>query len=212
MNRPVTAAETETEVGAGAGRRKPWERRLAIGAGNFVSLCVLGVLAMLVTLAYEWGQPADAEGRACCWEENATPEWTADTLGVRVPETATDRRAGFYSNVQYDAALLTFTVSTAEADRFLQPLLGERSEMSHNRHPQEPGYTRSDGFTHLGLPEPETFTEGVRITSVCPREAKTPESNALGLCVDIHAHEFRPGTTRVYLWAGSDAPIRKPPN
>ncbi|MFI0204214.1 MULTISPECIES: hypothetical protein [Streptomyces] len=206
MNRPATAAA------AGAGRRKPWQRRLAIGAGIFASLCILGVLAMALTLAYEWGQPAaDAEGRACCWEENATPEWTAGVLGLRVPETATDRRAGLHSNVQYDAALLTFTVSTAEADRFLQPLLREGAQMARNRHPEEPGYTRSDGFTHLGLPEPETFTEGMRITSVCPHEAKTPESDALGLCANIHAHEFQAGTTRVYIWAGSDAPLQKPP-
>ncbi|MCX4958099.1 hypothetical protein [Streptomyces virginiae] len=203
MNRPATAA--------GTGRRKPWQRRLAIGAGIFVSLCILGVLAMLLTLTYEWGQPADAEGRACCWEENATPEWTAGVLGLRVPETATDRRAGLHSNVQYDVALLTFTVSTAEADRFLQPLLREGAQMARNRHPEEPGYTRSDGFSHLGLPEPETFTEGMRITSVCPREAKSPESEALRLCAEIHAHEFQPGTTRVYIWAGSDAPLQKPP-
>ncbi|MFG2971597.1 hypothetical protein ACGFYY_01170 [Streptomyces sp. NPDC048331] len=209
-SRPPTGGPAQ-EPDTGAERRKPWQRRLAIGAGIFVSLCVLGVLTMLVPLAHEWGRPADAEGRACCWEENATPEWTAGALGVRVPEAATDRRAAFHSNVQYDAALLTFTVSTAEADRFLQPLLREGDPMARNRHPYEPGYTRSDGFSHLGLPEPETFTEGMRVTSVCPREAKSPESGALRLCVDIHAHEFRPGTTRVYLWAGSDAPLQKPP-
>ncbi|MFF4421141.1 hypothetical protein ACFY04_10200 [Streptomyces sp. NPDC001549] len=194
----------------GAGRRKPWQRRLAIGAWVFSVLCVLGVLGMLVTVVYEMRQPAEAERRKCCWEENATPEWTAGVLGVQVPEAATDRRAGLHSNVQYDAALLAFTVTTAEADRFLQPLLREGAQMARNRHPEEPGYTRSDGFGHLGLPEPETFAEGMRITSVCPREAKTPESGALRLCAKIHAHEFQPGTTRIYLWAGSDASIPKP--
>ncbi|KPI10899.1 hypothetical protein OV450_3207 [Actinobacteria bacterium OV450] len=194
-----------------AGTRKPWQRRLAVAAWVFTGLCVLGFLGTALTVMYEMRQPAEAERRMCCWEENATPEWTAGLLGVHVPETATDRRAGLHSNVQYDAALLAFTVTTAEADRFVQPLRRDGTQMVPNLHPEEPGFTRSDGFTHLGLPEPETFVEGMRSTSVCPREAKTPESGALGLCAEIHTHEFQPGMTRIYLWAGSDAPLDKPP-
>ncbi|WP_331720568.1 hypothetical protein OG851_42245 (plasmid) [Streptomyces sp. NBC_00161] len=195
---------------AGAGRRKPWQRRLAIGAWVFSGLCILGVLGMVLTVIYGLRYPTEYQEK-CCWEQNATPEWVAKTMGLQVPQTATDRRAGLHTNVQYDVALLAFTVPTAEADRLLQPLLREGTQMARNRHPEEPGYTRSDGFTHLGLPEPETLVEGLRITSVCPRDAKTPESGALRLCTKIHAHEFQPGTTRIYLWAGSDAPIEKPP-
>ncbi|MFK0050119.1 hypothetical protein ACIQU4_39660 [Streptomyces sp. NPDC090741] len=195
---------------AGAGRRKPWQRRLAIGAWVFSGLCILGVLGMVLTGMYGLRYPTEDQ-KKCCWEQNATPEWVAKTMGLQVPQTATDRRAGLHTNVQYDVALLAFTVPTAEADRFLQPLLREGTQMARNRHPEEPGYTRSDGFTHLGLPEPETLVEGMRITSVCPHDAKTHESGALRLCTKIHTHEFQPGTTRVYLWAGSDAPIEKPP-
>ncbi|MFI1281846.1 hypothetical protein ACH4U5_14025 [Streptomyces sp. NPDC020858] len=196
---------------AGPGKRKwSWQRRLAVGAWVFSGLCILGVLGVVVMVGYGLREPAEHE-RNCCWEENATPEWTAGVMGLRVPETATDRRAGLHTNLQYDAALLAFTVTTAEADRFVQPLRREGTQMVRNRHPEEPGYTRSDGFTHLGLPEPETFVEGMRITSVCPRVAKTPESESLRLCAKIHVHEFQPGITRIYVWAGSDAAIDKPP-
>ncbi|MFJ7208330.1 hypothetical protein ACIQWR_32975 [Streptomyces sp. NPDC098789] len=127
-----------------------------------------------------------------------------------MPDAATDRRAGLHSNAQYDVVLLSFTVPTAEADRFLRPLRREGSEMARNRHPEKPGYTRGDGFTRLGLPEPETFVEGMRTVSVCPRDAKTPQSESLRLCAHAHAHEFRAGTTRIYLSASSDAPLEKP--
>ncbi|MFC9297182.1 hypothetical protein ACFTWH_01610 [Streptomyces sp. NPDC057011] len=200
----------EPAAQAAAGRRKPWQRRLAIGAWAFSGLCILGFLGLVLSGMYWLGHPTEDQ-KKCCWEENATPELVAKTMGFQVPETATDRRAGLHTNLQYDAALLAFTVPTAEADRFLQPLLREGTQMARNRHPEEPGYTRRDGFSHLGLPEPETFTEGMRIASACPREAKTPESGAVRMCTEIHAHEFQPGTTRIYLWAGSEAAIGKPP-
>lgn len=197
---------------AGARRRKPWRRRLAIGAWIFSGLCVLGLLGVVLTVTYGLRQP-DGAGQArqpCCWAENATPEWVARTMGVQVPETATDRRAGLHSNGQCDVALLAFTVTTPEADRLVRPLRSEGSEMALNRHPEKPGYTRVDGFTHLGLPEPETFVEGMRTGSICPHDAKTPQSESLRLCANVYVHEFQPGTTRIYFWAGSEAPFEKP--
>ncbi|NXY94661.1 hypothetical protein HYE82_09700 [Streptomyces sp. BR123] len=89
----------------GAGRRKPWQRRLAIGAWLFSGLCVLGVLSLVLMIAYELRYPSE-EQKKCCWEENVTPDWMAGTMGFQVPETATDRRAGLHTNAQYDVALL----------------------------------------------------------------------------------------------------------
>ncbi|MEU8432998.1 hypothetical protein AB0F18_08785 [Streptomyces sp. NPDC029216] len=196
---------------SGTGKRKPWQRRLAIGAWVFSGLCVFGVLGMVLSVMYDVRQPAEREGRPCCWEENATPEWVAKTMGFQVPETATDRRAGLHTNVQYDVALLAFTVTTAEADRFLKPLQPEGTQFVRNTHPEEPGYTRSDGFGHLGLPEPETFVDGMRIGGFCRGDSRRPEGRAVQFCTNIYAHEFQPGTTRIYLRAGSDTPIEKPP-
>ncbi|MFB7977885.1 hypothetical protein [Streptomyces vinaceus] len=67
--------------------------------------------------------------KKCCWEQNAAPEWVAMSLGLQVPRTATDRRAGPHTNEPYDVVLLAFTVPTAKADWLLQPLLrkGTRS-------------------------------------------------------------------------------------
>ncbi|GAA3239661.1 hypothetical protein [Streptomyces lavendulae] len=189
---------------------RSWHRRLAIGAWVFTGLCVLGVLGLVLWSMYELTHPTE-EQKNCCWEQNVTPEWMARTMGFQVPETATDRRAGLNSNVQYDVALLTFTVTTAEADRFLKPLQREGTQLVRNTHPEEPGYTRSDGFSHLGLPEPETFVDGMRIGGLCHGDTKTPEGQAVQFCTKIYAHEFQPGTTRIYLWASSDANIDKPP-
>ncbi|MFD7558250.1 MULTISPECIES: hypothetical protein [unclassified Streptomyces] len=199
----------EVPAGVGIGER-PWRRRLVVGAWVFSGLCVLGVLGTVLMVMYGLRYPTD-EQKKCCWEQNVTPEWMAKTMGFQVPETATDQRAGLHTNAQYDVALLAFTVTTVEADRFLKPLQPEGTQLVRNAHPKEPGYTRSDGFSHLGLPEPETFVDGMRIGGLCRGDAKTPEGQAVQFCTDIYAHEFQPGTTRIYLWAGSDASIKKPP-
>ncbi|MFH7598984.1 hypothetical protein WDV06_28400 [Streptomyces racemochromogenes] len=195
----------------GPGIRKGYRRRLAVGAWVLAGLCVLGGLGWVLMLTYGLRYPG--EGRQqCCWEQNATPDWAATVTGLRVPDTAVDRRAGLHTNMQYDAVLLAFTVRTEEADRFLDPLRRQGTGMARNRHPEQPGHARGDGFAHLGLPEPETLVEGMRVTSVCPHDAQTPESDALRMCAKIHAYEFQPGTTRVYIRAESDANIEKPPS
>ncbi|MFI1280448.1 hypothetical protein ACH4U5_06710 [Streptomyces sp. NPDC020858] len=176
----------------------------------FSGLCVLGVLGTVLMVMYGLRHPTEGQ-KKCCWEQNVTPEWMAKTMGFQVPETATDRRAGLHTNAQYDVALLAFTVTTAEADRFLKPLQPEGTQLVRNAHPKELGYIRSDGFSHLGLPEPETFVDGMRIGGLCRGDTKTPQGQAVQFCTDIYAHEFHPGTTRIYLWAGSDAAIKKPP-
>ncbi|MET9570304.1 hypothetical protein ABZY34_14430 [Streptomyces virginiae] len=201
---------SHSEIPAGAGKRVgSWRRELAVGAWVFSGLCVLGVIGTVLMVVYGSGESAE-HTKPCCWEAHVPPEWAAKTMGFRVPETAIDRRAGLHTNGQYDVALLAFTVTTAEADRFLRPLQPEGTQLVRNAHPEEPGYTRSDGFSHLGLPEPETFVEGMRMGGLCRGDAKTLEGEAVRFCTDIYAHEFQPGTTRIYLWAGSDAAIDKP--
>ncbi|MFG2619471.1 hypothetical protein ACGFXC_17865 [Streptomyces sp. NPDC048507] len=190
-------------------RKRPGRRGLAAAAWAFSGLCALGLLGAVLIFAYGPSHPAE-ERRTCCWEQGATPEWTAKTMGFQVPDTAADRRAGLHSTPQYDVALLVFTVTTAEADRFLGPLQPEGTRLVRNTHPKKPGYTRIDGFSHLGLPEPETFVDGMRVGGVCRGDSKTPEGRAVQFCTDIYAHEFQPGTTRIYLRAASDAPIQKP--
>ncbi|MER6251386.1 hypothetical protein ABT224_08420 [Streptomyces sp. NPDC001584] len=137
----------------------------------FSGLCVLGVLGTLLMVMYGLRNPTEGQ-KKCCWEQNVTPEWTAKTRGFQVPETATGRRAGLHTNAQYDVALLTFTVTTAEADRFLH----RRSRRARN-------------WSAIPIPRSPGTGQAVR------------------LCTDIYAHEFRPGTTRIHLWAGSDAPM-----
>ncbi|MGW0365285.1 hypothetical protein [Streptomyces sp. NPDC002990] len=191
-------------------RRWSWRRRLTVGAVLFVGVggCLVLVAALLVGYA---SREAGEREEKCCWEENVTPAWMAEAMGVQVPQTATDRRAGFKTGLQYDVGLLSFTVAAQEADRFLQPLRREGSQMRRNITPKKPGYTSPEGFSHLGLPEPETFVEGMRITSVCGRDAHTPASEALKVCVSVHVHEFKPGTTRVYLGTVNEQSIGKPP-
>ncbi|MEU6863751.1 hypothetical protein ABZ924_10815 [Streptomyces sp. NPDC046876] len=203
MNHPAAPARVGKQ-------KRSWQRRLAIGAGGLAGVAIVGVLLTVLWAMAALRDPA-AYDKACCWEENVTPEWMAKTMGFEVPESATDRRAGLKTNAQYDVALLAFTVPTPEADRFLKPLQPEGTQLVRNTHPKDPGYTRSDGFSHLGLPEPETFVDGMRMGAVCRGDAKTPEGQGVQFCTDIYAHEFQRGTTRIYLWAGNEAGITKPP-
>ncbi|CAL9540914.1 hypothetical protein SUDANB120_04244 [Streptomyces sp. enrichment culture] len=202
MNRQETSTGSDEQ-------KRLLRRRFVLGVWLFTGLCILGVFGAFAVPGYLFF--TTEEQKNCCWVENATPEWTAKAMGFQVPETATDRRSGFHTNIQYDVVLLAFTVTTAEADQFLKPLQPEGTQLIRNTHPEKPGYTRSDGFSHLGLPEPETFVDGMRLGSLCRGDAKTPQGEAVQFCTKIYAHEFQPGTTRIYLWASSDAPLKKPP-
>lgn len=83
--------------------------------------------------------------------------------------------------------------------------------MIDNSHPKAKDYRPAAAFGHLALPEPETFVQGLRKTSLCPDDLTTPEGKYLQRCVDLFAHEFTPGTTRIYVRSTIEPSVTPPP-
>ncbi|MEU6633358.1 hypothetical protein ABZ905_34525 [Streptomyces parvus] len=83
--------------------------------------------------------------------------------------------------------------------------------MIGNSHPEEKDYRPAAAFGHLGLPEPETFVQGLRKASLCPDDLASPEGKYLQRCIDLFAHEFTPGTTRIYVRSTIEPSITPPP-
>jgi hypothetical protein len=136
---------------------------------------------------------------ACCRRDGVTPESLSAEIGIRIPETASDRRAGRKSGDRADTGVLAFTLPVEEADVYTSRLVRDGTKMISNLHPEKESYRPPDGFAHLGLPEPETLVEGLRKISVCPENLDTPEGRRLRSCIDLFAHEYGHDNTRLYI-------------
>ncbi|MYT91051.1 hypothetical protein GTY40_08335 [Streptomyces sp. SID8359] len=147
----------------------------------------------------------------CCWEDGATPAWMSGQLGIRIPEGASDRRAGYKVGQRFDTGLLSFVLPSEEAETYTGRLIEKGTVMIGNSHPKEKGYRPAAAFGHLGLPEPETFVQGLRMTSLCPDGLTSPEGTYLQRCVDLFAHEFTAGTTRIYVRSTIEPSVTPPP-
>ncbi|MEE1766343.1 hypothetical protein [Streptomyces sp. SP18BB07] len=156
-------------------------------------------------------QAADAR-----WAEGISPEWMSEQMGLDVPVTARSPQAAYEVTSRFDTGLLTFTLTRSEAETYLEEHPPEGKWL-------EPSSAQADvtphDFAHLGLPEPETFKDGIRYGYVCPDAAKATEDpsasgtpdNPFGMsdaydtsderCVRLYAHEYAAKRTRIYLRA-----------
>ncbi|MER6350027.1 hypothetical protein ACWC10_30410 [Streptomyces sp. NPDC001595] len=154
---------------------------------------------------------ADRSGRATTeaasdagWAEGITPRWMSEQMGVEVPATAASPEAAYEVTARFDTGLLTFTLTRSEAEAYLEKNPPEGKWLEPTAAQDVPAHD----FTHLGLPEPETFEDGVRYGYVCPGAAEADED--LGApaydtsdehCVRLYAHEYSAQRTRIYLRA-----------
>ncbi|WP_369147776.1 hypothetical protein [Streptomyces sp. R44] len=173
-------------------------RRLLVVAAGLVGGVVVAVGAFYL-LADTWLSDSVKEEKDCCWEAGATPAWMSEQIGLRVPENAADRRAGYKVGERYDTGLLSFTLPTREAKAYLAPLTPKGARMIPNMEPEPTNYRPAAGFTHLGLPEPETLVEGMLTGGFCPDNVDSPDAEHLAHCVKVFSHQYAPGTTRIYL-------------
>ncbi|WP_411081098.1 hypothetical protein [Streptomyces sp. cmx-18-6] len=183
----------------------------------------LGIVALVLGLGAAavvgglWWTADRAESRLtdqemnCCWEEGATPAWMSGQLGVRFPKDASDRRAGYKAGLRYDTGLLSFVLPSDRARAYTARLVPDGIRMLGNAHPEKEDYRPAAAFAHLGLPEPETITRDLRRTSLCPEGLDTPEGAHLQRCVDLFVHEFRPGTTRIFVRSTIEPSVTPPP-
>ncbi|WP_239008670.1 hypothetical protein [Streptomyces sp. Tue 6075] len=172
--------------------------------------CVATAIGVVSWVADDASSNLTDQEMRCCWEEGATPAWMSNQLGIRIPEGASDRRSGYKTGQRYDTGLLAFVLPSEDAERYTGRLIRSGTEMIGNLHPEEKGYRPAAAFGHLGLPEPETFVQGLRKASLCPDDLASPEGKYLQRCVDVFAHEFTPGTTRIYVRSTIEPSITPP--
>ncbi|WP_327678893.1 hypothetical protein [Streptomyces sp. NBC_00467] len=176
-----------------------------------VIACVAAAVGGFVYLADDGSSDRADDEMTCCWESGATPAWMSEQIGIRIPKAASDRRAGYKTGSRHDTGLLVFTLPSREADEYTSRLIRPGTKMIRNFHPEDKGYRPAAAFAHLELPEPEIFVEGLRRVSLCPDDLKTPEGRYLRRCVDLFAHEFKPGSTRFYVRSSIEPGLTPPP-
>lgn len=163
------------------------------------------------------GDRPSEEAADARWVEGITPQWMSEHMDMEIPSTAQGAQAAYQTTLRVDTGLLTFTLTRAEAEKYLKenppdhgwlkPIAGETNVVG------------ARNFAHLGLPEPETFLEGMRYDSVCPGQTEATgdpsasatvddpyvENGAYGIaedkkqCVKLFAHEYTPKRTRIYI-------------
>ncbi|MGK5631458.1 hypothetical protein [Streptomyces sp. URMC 123] len=182
-------------------------------------IVLISVVALTVTTALVTGlwyiastlfsQPMSRDSH-CCWREGVTFAWMREVIGVQVPDSATDRRAAYKTSSMYDTGLLVFTLPSAEAERYLVALNPSGEVTLPNKKPKKKGYKRADTFEKLGLAEPETIPEA-RLGGFCHGDLHTPEGKGAHYCTKLFAHEYTPGSTRIYLRTTIEPGVPPPP-
>ncbi|MGW3655173.1 hypothetical protein ACWD6R_05425 [Streptomyces sp. NPDC005151] len=173
--------------------------------------CVAATISVVSCVADDVSSDLSDQEMTCCWEDGATPAWMSGQMGIRIPEAASDRRAGYKVGQRYDTGLLSFVLPSDEAETYTDRLMQSYTKMIENFHPEEKDYRPAAAFGHLGLAEPETFVQGLRRISLCPDELTTPEGKYLQRCIDLFTHEFKPDTTRIYVRSTIEPSVTPPP-
>ncbi|MFF2897809.1 hypothetical protein [Streptomyces sp. NPDC057966] len=203
--------ESSSRITAGG---QPARRRrvpVAVVVVLVLLACVATTIGVVSCVADDVSSDLSDQEMTCCWEAGATPAWMSGQMGIRIPEAASDRRAGYKVGQRYDTGLLSFVLPGDEAETYTGRLVRNGTEMIGNLHPEEEDYRPAAAFGHFGLPEPETFVEGLRKISLCPDGLTTPEGKHLQRCVDLFTHEFEPGTTRIYVRSTIEPSVTPPP-
>lgn len=149
-------------------------------------------LTIPLSAAALWATSAGPENQAtdAHWTKGITPEWMSTHMGLELPASAQYPQAAYETTSRFDTGLLTFTLTRAEAEKYLakHPPDGKWLTLP----PSQPAKPPHD-FAHLGLAEPETLTTGMHYGDVCP--------GAPDQCVNLYAHDYTPTRTRIYIRA-----------
>ncbi|MGW5332475.1 hypothetical protein [Streptomyces bauhiniae] len=158
------------------------------------ALAVL-TLSVPVSAAALWATSDAPEDLAADahWAEGVTPEWMSAHMGLELPDSAQSAQAAYETTSRFDTGILTFTLTRAEAEKYLAKHPPDGKWLTPP--PSQPAKAPHD-FAHLGLPEPETLTIGMRYGDVCPG---APYATSDPQCVNLYAHDYTPTRTRIYV-------------
>lgn len=201
----MNGLDTHRPAPAGGDGDRGGRRRTGLVASAVLgALALLGVVAAGVWLLADPGGGDRGPGPAADarWAEDVTPQWLSDRMDVPVPVGAESPRAAYETTSRVDTGFLTFTLPRTTAESYLAEHPPEGTWL-------EPTAARPDtpagGFARLGVPEPETLKDGTRYGYLCPGNAsRGPYDTSDRRCVRIHAHEYAPDRTRIYLRAYFD--------
>ncbi|WP_346346847.1 hypothetical protein [Streptomyces sp. SID161] len=199
----------EGPVGDGGSSRGPRRGWLVAAALTTAALTVAGAAVVAGSLLSGGGDRAADRGPDTRWAEGITPEWMSEHMGLDVPATARSAQAAYKVTSRFDTGLLTFTLTRSEAESYLAKHPPSGKWLTPTA--AQPDTPASD-FTHLGLPEPETFKDGMRYGDVCPGTDDEPAGTPGALatdpydtsddnCTSLYAYEYAPNRTRIYLRA-----------
>jgi hypothetical protein len=183
-------------------------RNVLVLAVVLVALAPVAAVAYIVVSSHWTSKSKKAQQE---WKSGATPAWMSKQMGLRIPEQAADRRAGYRTSAAYDSGILAFTLPSDDANRYLARLIPPDTKMIENFDPEKKGYKPMAPFSHLDLPEPETLFEGMRMSNFCPEGLSTPEGKHLQHCVDLFAHQYRQNTTRIFVRSTIEPGVTPPP-
>ncbi|MEU5160551.1 hypothetical protein AB0G74_13205 [Streptomyces sp. NPDC020875] len=170
-----------------------------------VSAWCLGVASAVVGLLFWWMDhaldEAAAEEQECCWQSAITPKWLSSKIVVRIPEGATDLRAGYRVGTRWDEGILAFSLPDAEARKYVARLVPPGHRILDNDAPLD-AYTRPDTFDRIGLLDPETIRGSRSLTGGCRDDPpESVEAEHLQTCAEFFSYAFAPGLTRIYVRA-----------
>ncbi|MFF1501818.1 hypothetical protein ACFVZR_18480 [Streptomyces sp. NPDC058316] len=117
----------------------------------------------------------------CCWEKGATPAWMSEQMGLRVPEAASDRRAGYKAGQRFDTGLLSFVLPSKEAEAYTGRLVPEGTRMIKNFHPKEKDYRPAAAFSRLGLESRRRSCRGCDTSACAPMASTPPKASTFGV-------------------------------
>ncbi|MEV8065459.1 hypothetical protein AB0P32_04810 [Streptomyces sp. NPDC085995] len=167
-----------------------------------VALIVAGAVAGGVALLGAGdGDPAASRGADTRWAEGVTPAWVSGHMGLDVPVTARSVQAAYKVTSRFDTGLLTFTLTRSEAAAYLKKHPPSGKWLTPTA--AQTGTAPSD-FAHFGLPEPESFQDGMLYGDVCPGApddalATDPYDTSDENCTSLYAYDYAPDRTRIYL-------------
>lgn len=95
-------------------RRMP----IAVIVVSVLLACAAATIGVVSCVAEDVSSDLLDKEMTCCWEDGATPAWMSGQMGVRIPDAASDRRAGYKVGERYDTGLLSFVLPTDEAETY----------------------------------------------------------------------------------------------
>ncbi|WP_432112495.1 hypothetical protein [Streptomyces sp. YPW6] len=175
-------------------------RRPPVGAVIVTAIlaCVAATIGVVSCAADDVSSDLADQEMTCCWEDGATPAWLSGQLGIRIPEGASDRRAGYKVGQRYDTGLLSFVLPSGDAETYTGRLIEKDTAMIENSHPKERGTGPRPPSDISGCPNLRRSSgdcDGAACARTPSHHRKANTFNAASISSPTSSHPARHGST-----------------